>query len=84
MWPGQTEAQAQSAASILEHAGITQREFYYPFQTRIEGTTVAQLQLLAEMAGHGDWLARCMLTKRLNFLLSTDDGLIFFFLKLID
>lgn len=55
-WPGQPLPRALDAARLLNQHGLG-RDFYHPFQTRLSGTTRAELTLLAELAGCGDWLA---------------------------
>ena len=64
-WPGQSEAQARAVARELDLRGI-KREFYHPRQSLISGVTSAELELLANLARLGDWLAEDMLRDILN------------------
>jgi hypothetical protein len=53
-WPGQPWLLALAVAHGLRDL---RREFYHPFQTSITGVTDEDLELLARLAGLGDWLA---------------------------
>ena len=68
-WPKQTALEAAVAAHGLQLAGLAE-EFNNPLQNRVRGVTQAEVELLADLAGLGDWLAKTRLVEALPALSS--------------